>query len=209
MSDGELTTVHHFDSKAEVEDYIRSLNFPSSVFYLPGWFMQNVWHGFVPKPKMVRTPLPCYLPRIITNSTQISEDTVLFPFAWPPDLRLPLIDVSDTGKYLAPALRDPAKYDGARLVSATAYYSAQEIVDTWSRASGKNMRLATGNEAEQFITHPMQREVLRPGPLFVKYGYFGPSGPQDLDWTISQLEPADTLTTWEDFLVQNGPWDFE
>lgn len=178
MSNGELTTVHHFDSKAEVEDYIRSLNFPSSVFYLPGWFMQNVWHGFVPKPKMVRTPLPCYLPRVITNSTQISEDTVLFPFAWPPDLRLPLIDVSDTGKYLAPALRDPAKYDGARLVSATAYYSAQEIVDTWSRASGKNMRLATGNEAEQFITHPMQREVLRPGPLFVKYGILAPVAPK-------------------------------
>lgn len=53
MSNGQLTTVEHFDSKAEVEDYIRSLNFPSSVFFLPGWFMQNFWDNFVPKPKMV------------------------------------------------------------------------------------------------------------------------------------------------------------
>ena len=53
MSHGELTTVHHFDSKAEVEDYIRTLGFPSSVFFMPGWFMQNVRHSFVPKPKMV------------------------------------------------------------------------------------------------------------------------------------------------------------
>ncbi|CEJ57074.1 hypothetical protein PMG11_05782 [Penicillium brasilianum] len=86
MSKGQLTTVEHFDSKAEVEDYIRSLKFPSSVFFLSGWFMQNFWDNFVPKPRM------------------ISEDTVLFPFAWPPDMRIPLIDIGDAGKYLAPAL---------------------------------------------------------------------------------------------------------
>lgn len=122
---------------------------------------------------------------------------------------MPLVDISDIGNYLAPVLRDPAKYNGSRLVAATAFYSAQEIVDTWSRVSGKKMRLANGDEVERFITHPLQREVLRPGPLFTKYGYFGHSGPRDLDWTISQLNPEDHLTTWEEFLVQNGPWVFE
>ncbi len=75
---------------------------------------------------------------------------------------MPLVDISDIGNYLAPVLRDPAKYNGSRLVAATAFYSAQEIVDTWSRVSGKKMRLANGDEVEQFITHPLQREVLRP-----------------------------------------------
>lgn len=143
------------------------------------------------------------------NAIQISEDTVLFPFAWPPNMRMPLIDIGDAGKYLAPALRDPAKYNGAQLVSATAFYSAQEIVDIWSRVSGKSVRLATSDEVEQFITHPLQRDVLCPGPLFLGYGYFGPDGDRDLDWTLAQLDPADKLTTWDEFLVRNELREFE
>jgi uncharacterized protein YbjT (DUF2867 family) len=54
MTGGKVTTVHHFDSKAEVEDYIRGLPFHSSVFFMPGWFMQNVWNPLAPKPKIVR-----------------------------------------------------------------------------------------------------------------------------------------------------------
>lgn len=71
------------------------------------------------------------------------------------------------------------------------------------------MRLANGDEVEQFITHPLQRQVLRPGPLFTKYGHFGQSGLRDLDWTISELGLENNLTTWEEFLVQSKPWGFE
>jgi hypothetical protein len=61
MSDGALTSAHHFDSKAEVEEYIRGLSFASAVFYMPGWFMQNVWHPFAPKPRIVRVRPQCLL----------------------------------------------------------------------------------------------------------------------------------------------------
>jgi hypothetical protein len=54
MTNGELTTVHHYDSKAAVEEYIRGLSFPSSVFFLPGFFMQNVWTTVGPQAKKVR-----------------------------------------------------------------------------------------------------------------------------------------------------------
>lgn len=54
MTNGEVTTVHHFDSKAEVEAYIRGLPIPSKVFFVPGWFMQNIELPFIPKPKLVR-----------------------------------------------------------------------------------------------------------------------------------------------------------
>jgi hypothetical protein len=53
MTKGEVTKVHHFDSKAEVESYIRTIPFPSKVFFLPGWFMQNVWHPFAPMANIV------------------------------------------------------------------------------------------------------------------------------------------------------------
>ena len=46
-----MKTVHHFDSKAEVEIYIRGLPI-KSVFYMAGAYMQN--YGNIFRPKMVR-----------------------------------------------------------------------------------------------------------------------------------------------------------
>ena len=40
MSDGKLSHMHHFDSKAEVEEYTREIGVPSSFFYA-GCFMNN------------------------------------------------------------------------------------------------------------------------------------------------------------------------
>jgi hypothetical protein len=51
MTKGKITTVHHFDSKAEVERYIRTLPIVSA-FFMAGWYMQN--HIFWTPPKMVR-----------------------------------------------------------------------------------------------------------------------------------------------------------
>lgn len=50
MSGGALTSVHHFDSKAEVEHYIRSLPMMSA-FFMAGHYMQN--HLAYMPPKMV------------------------------------------------------------------------------------------------------------------------------------------------------------
>ncbi|KAL2822264.1 NmrA-like family-domain-containing protein [Aspergillus cavernicola] len=188
MTHGEVTNVHHYDSKAEVERYVRSLSFPISVFYLAGWYMQNVWHQMVPAPQAE------------------PDGTVVFPLAWPPDMQLPWIDITDTGKYLSPALRDPEKYNGRSLTAATAYYSAQDIVDTWTKVVGKSVRLLKEEEISRFITDPIQEMVVRPGLLLTKYRYFGPTGPGDLEWTHAQLQPKDKLTSWEQFLTRHGPW---
>jgi uncharacterized protein YbjT (DUF2867 family) len=39
-TNGRLPNVHHFDAKADVEKYIRSLGIPAT-FVLPGYFMSN------------------------------------------------------------------------------------------------------------------------------------------------------------------------
>ncbi|KAJ5566746.1 NmrA-like family-domain-containing protein [Penicillium hispanicum] len=58
MTNGELTTVHYFDSKAEVEAYIRGLPIPSKVFSSrPGLcrtFSTTTWEEFL----MQHKPLP-------------------------------------------------------------------------------------------------------------------------------------------------------
>lgn len=63
MTEGKLSGVKHFDSKAEVETYIRGLPI-KSVFYMPAFYMQNMTRLF--KPKVVSSPVlvpsQCRLP---------------------------------------------------------------------------------------------------------------------------------------------------
>lgn len=48
MSDGKLDKVSHFDSKAQVEDYIRTLPIVG-VYFMPGFYMQNMLVYMRPK----------------------------------------------------------------------------------------------------------------------------------------------------------------
>jgi len=49
MTDGKLSGVQHFDSKAAVETYIRNLPIKSA-FYMPAFYTQNFLVMFKPKP---------------------------------------------------------------------------------------------------------------------------------------------------------------
>jgi uncharacterized protein YbjT (DUF2867 family) len=48
LTNGEITSMAHFDSKAEVEEYIRGLKIKSTFFWA-GWFMQNHLHFMRPQ----------------------------------------------------------------------------------------------------------------------------------------------------------------
>lgn len=55
MTEGKLSGVKHFDSKAEVETHIRGLPI-MSVFYMPAFYMQNMLSLFKPKPVSLTVP---------------------------------------------------------------------------------------------------------------------------------------------------------
>lgn len=76
VTNSRLTHVPHFESKADVEEYIKKIGVPAS-FYLPGYFMSN-----------------------FNQSIQKGEDGSLsFGFPVGKDSKFPLIDVAqDTGK---------------------------------------------------------------------------------------------------------------
>ena len=118
--------------------------------------------------------------------------------------RIPYINITDIGSYLAPALRDPVKYNSSRLTAATAYYSAEELVDTLSEVSGKNVVLPTEAEIPLLTDDPMKQMLARPPVLFTKWGYYGPTGEQDLEWTLAQMD--EKPKTLKQFLEDNGPW---
>lgn len=79
ISKGRLTHLAHFDSKAEIEDYIRASGVPAS-FVQPGFFMSNMFE-------------------------MLSKQGDTYALEWPVDPRkaqIPVFDVAeDTGKLIS------------------------------------------------------------------------------------------------------------
>jgi uncharacterized protein YbjT (DUF2867 family) len=99
--------VHHFDSKAEVEQYIRDIGVPST-FFLPGFFMSNL------PGKMIR-------PSPVTGAY-----TLALPI--PTTSPMPLIDTeTDTGKFVKAIFLNGPKVFGKQILGATDYYTPAQV----------------------------------------------------------------------------------
>ncbi|KAF1815340.1 NmrA family transcriptional regulator [Eremomyces bilateralis CBS 781.70] len=176
--------IPHFDSKAEVERYIRTLPL-TSVFFMPGWFMQNFQS--VTKPRKI-TDEKYVLDPIIPSATAST--------------RVPLIDIEDIGKYLAPALQDPPRYNHTRLFAATAFYTLARICRVWTECTNTEVVFEGADHAKK--STEAQEEGLSEDLGSGNLSYYGAEGEQGVEWTIRQVQ--EKLTTWEDFVKDHEPW---
>lgn len=186
LTNGALLNVYHFDSKAAVEQYARSLNIPST-FFLPGMYASNFTAGSFAirhdeKSNTWTLALPC------------TEET---PY--------PLFDTVDTGKYIKAIVLNREKLLGKRVPAATEYVTGREILDTFKKAFPEAGKSATYYQIphEVFLSTMkgyglpdfMATELLENMILCEKYGYYGGAS---LDETHALVE--DHLTTWEEHL---------
>ncbi|KUJ20143.1 NmrA family transcriptional regulator [Mollisia scopiformis] len=185
ITNGAVTTIHHFDSKAEVETYIRGLPI-TAAFFMAGWYMQN--HKFLMPPK------------------KNDDGTVVFSQTWSPTTVVPMIDITDTGKFVTPILLNPDKYNGKSFTCATAFYTPIQLVDGWTTVTGRTVTYEQiGSDKKQGnLTAEMQKQLKDSTEGINTWSYFGPNGEKDLEWTLAQLE--EKLTSWEEFLRNNEPW---
>ncbi|RDK45951.1 NAD(P)-binding protein [Aspergillus phoenicis ATCC 13157] len=117
ISCGKYQRVDHFDAKAEVELYMYDLPI-RSIFYSPGWFMQNFNRHLAPR--------------------QNADGTWSIVNIVTPQTSLPLINqFEEMGKFLAPVLVGPKKFAGQTLSSAERFYSYQGIVQSMSNVWGE------------------------------------------------------------------------
>jgi uncharacterized protein YbjT (DUF2867 family) len=181
------TGVAHFNSKADVEDYIRTLPIKSA-FYMPGWFMQNFVH--IMKPKKAY------------NGTYVMGKP--WPTATSSSL-IPLVDIEDTGKYIESFLEDPEKHNHVKLMAATGFYTPNEICETWSKVTGRNVVFDEEHDAVSGSTMTKeQREALTTSNVASESTYYGPGGEEGLEWTLTQMkEPP---ATWKSFVERHEPW---
>ncbi|KAF1816397.1 NmrA-domain-containing protein [Eremomyces bilateralis CBS 781.70] len=105
ISSGRLSHAKHFDSKAEIEEHIRSLGIPAT-FVVAGYYMSNYL-------QMLR-----------------KRDDGSYSLAYPvsKEAKFPLVEtVQDMGKFVKPALKKPDAFNGKRIFAATDYYPFTQV----------------------------------------------------------------------------------
>lgn len=180
---GRLKDVPHFDHKAQVEQYIRSLGLPAS-FVLPGYFMSNYTSmGMIRK----------------------GEDGV-FTLAYPvgEDAQFPLVDIdADMGKYVGIALKNPSKTQGSQILAATDYYTPTRILKEFEEVTGQKTRFVRvdNDTYKSFMPGYLGLEMLE-NHLFVENpGYYNGKSLKESQGLLA--DAGFKPTTWKDFLQQN------
>ncbi|KAG0043001.1 hypothetical protein BGZ83_011949 [Gryganskiella cystojenkinii] len=183
ISGGKYTGIDHFDAKAEVEEYIRTLPIKSA-FFAPGAYMENFASIMAPQP--------------------VGDGTYTISNVVSPQTKMPLIAVaSDSGKYVGAILAEPDKYEGKVFSAATSVTSFEEIAETISKVTGKTVKYKQ-------VPVEVFRGMLPPSVatrytkmflFFEDFGYYGPQTEELVAWTGKNVRGK--LTTLEEFLTKN------
>ena len=186
LSGGKYTKVYHFDSKAEVETYIRGLGIPAT-FYLPGFYMSNVTSALQKLPP---------------------DDAYTLPLNMAPTAPVPLFAAElDTGKFVKAVLKNRDALLGKRIYAAASYYTPDDCIAAFKKVypdAGKSARFQQVSD-EQYMGAlasagmPLKaQEELAQNMAFINdFGYYGG---QSLDETLALLE--EKPTTIEEFMAQ-------
>ncbi|KAG4429560.1 hypothetical protein IFR05_014951 [Cadophora sp. M221] len=189
LTGGTLTKLSHFDSKAEVEEYIEKIKGDLiATYYRPAGFMTNFKQSINPGPDGA----PTYFAPLDTTKTHF-----------------PVIDVkSDTGKYVAGILEAGASANGAHVNGVGEWLTPTQIVETLSKIIGSSVVFKqVPPEIFKSFLPPAIAEELTENLLLIKdFSYYGLGS--ELQQTESDrfLLPGTKLTTWEQFVKENGPW---
>lgn len=186
VTNGALLNVHHFDSKAKVEAYIRTTALPAT-YMLPGFYMSNFPNGN------------------LKQSPPNNDWTLAMPV--PVTAQVPLFaTIEDAGKFVKGILNNREKTLGKRVLAATKYYSFQEMLDAFKAAFPEAGKTAQYFEAPHdvykgFLTSAglpefAAQELLENMRLLNEGGYYGD---ESLEWSHSV-----SLIAW--FQMFNDVW---
>ncbi|KAK1828736.1 NmrA-like family-domain-containing protein [Podospora conica] len=194
LSKGRLPHIHHFDSKAHVESYIRTTPLPAT-FFMPGF----------------------YMPNIVSSQMRLDADTGAWTFSLPvpPATRIPLFNPADTGKFVAAAVLQREATLGRRILGASEYLTCEGVVEGFRRAfpeSGRGARykqVGEGEYRDKLVGKGMRgdvaQEVLENMLMLVDPGYYGGEG---LEESLALVRGAGFgVVRWEEFVKGAKGWE--
>jgi len=178
VTKGVLTKVLHFDSKADIEQYIRGTGMPAT-YFMPGFYMSNI---------------PGSSLRLVNN-----EWTFALPI--PTSAPIPLLNTADdVGKFVKGILLNREKVLGKRIYGATDYYTIDEIVKEFREQFPEAGKTAKAVELSHQVYKDglgskgmpaeTQEELLQNMRLLSEFGYYG-GGSLDESHSVSHLISED------------------
>ncbi|KAL2152894.1 hypothetical protein VTH82DRAFT_4049 [Thermothelomyces myriococcoides] len=108
-------------AKTDLENLVRTSDFPHWTVFRPGFFMSN------------------YLMPKINLLYPGTAETGLFRLAMTPTVRLPMIDHEDIGKYAVAAFREPDRFHGQVLNLIGEMVPVERAMETMRRVTGRNI----------------------------------------------------------------------
>jgi hypothetical protein len=172
----------HFTDKANIEDYIRTLPVASSFVYL-AFFYTNLIEYYPP---------------------HIEGDTLAFPIYLPEDFKAPFVDpLTATGPAVLEIFDNPSQYAGKSLPIVGEFISPREMVETFTRVTGKKAVYRSAFRHDELVRHfatlaeneEIVREIVGMAEYAVEYGYYQKH--RDVSWSRQKNPHA---LTWEKFL---------
>lgn len=172
----------HFTDKARVEAYISALPIRSSFIQL-AFFYTNLLEYYVPRK---------------------DGDALVFPVYLPEPFQAPFVDpLTATGPAVLEILDHPDAYAGHTLPVIGDVLSPAEMIETFTRVTGRKAVYASAYRSKELINHfpefaeneELVREVIGMAEYAVEHGYFRKD--RDLEWS-RRINPASL--SWEQFL---------
>lgn len=197
VTDGKYTNVEHFDSKAEVKDYIESVKGKSGMaasYFMPGYYMPNI-------------------------KTAIKKQNGIPTFAVPWDLhetQVPMLDPgTDTGTYvaaiLAGSIEDTKALDGKSVRAVGEWCTPAQIVGTLKEKTGQDVQFKQipADVYEGFLPKPVAKDLTEMMEYIRDYSYFGKGSEKEQAENDKILQSVGLKPlNWEEFVVKNSPWEF-
>ncbi|OBT75595.1 hypothetical protein VF21_05854 [Pseudogymnoascus sp. 05NY08] len=187
LSKGVLAKVAHFDSKAAVEEYIRTLGINAS-FFRPGYYMSNLLRGGI---------------------VPTADGTFSVPLPIPTSAPIPVIDAdADSGKFVKAIFLAGDKAFGKTYDAAVAYMTTAEIAAEWSAVTGKKAQAVVADPKAwkaQLVSYGLSEvaaeELYQNMRLMDEFGYYGGAPLEE-----SQKILDEKLTTLKEFIEKQHQW---
>jgi hypothetical protein len=189
MTNGVLTGVEHFDSKAEVAEYIDTMKGDMvATYFMPGFYMQNI--------KGMINPGQDGVPTLIQPWDGNKTKVALFDAA------------KDSGTYVAGILsQDPGSVNGLHVQACSEWITPNAMVEVLSKTSGTKVAFQQVPEDvfQSFLPPAVAAEMTENMVLVRDYSYFGP-GQEKHQAESDRILGGMKKTSWEEFVKANGPW---
>ncbi|KAK5064789.1 hypothetical protein LTR84_000623 [Exophiala bonariae] len=193
LSNGELSKIEHFDSKAGVQEYAEQVKGDDLIvsYFMPAYFMSN-------------------LPTQIKASGEDGVATLSLPWnaasTW-----LPMIDIrNDTGLFTVGLFEAGERANGFAVQGTSQWLHPQELVDTLSAVSGKPVKFVEQPltvEAAAQSGNKIAEELAQNMLLIRDYSYFGKGAENKQDESDKFLVDGAKKSSFKQF-AEKTQWQF-